>query len=132
MKLKSLNRYISFFILLFSFLPIYAEEEIDIWNKDKKKNLEVINKEKNNSDTTVKTSTIDLSNQKINDDFKIQGEVLEKVENPKVFGIYEPADNDFGLTMWSETKAEDIRLSIARIKKIELSKLHENLENLKF
>ena len=46
MKLKSLNRYISFFILLFSFLPIYAEEEIDIWNKDKKKNLEVINKEK--------------------------------------------------------------------------------------
>tara|TARA_B110001452_G_scaffold249104_1_gene236368 strand:+ start:83 stop:1825 length:1743 start_codon:yes stop_codon:yes gene_type:complete len=123
MKLKSLNRYISFFILLFSFLPIYAEEEIDIWNKDKKKNLEVINKEKNNSDTTVKTSTIDLSNQKINDDFKIQGEVLEKVENPKVFGIYEPADNDFGLTMWSETKAEDIRLSIARIKKIKLSKM---------
>ena len=123
MKLKSSNRYISFFILLFSFLPINAEEEIDIWNKNKKKNSEIISKEKNNFDVNDKNSIFDLSNQKVSDDIKIQGEIIEKAENLKVFGIYEPADNDFGLTMWSQTKAEDIRSSIARIKKIKLSKM---------
>ena len=59
MKLKSSNRYISFFILLFSFLPINAEEEIDIWNKNKKKNSEIISKEKNNFDVNDKNSIFD-------------------------------------------------------------------------
>ena len=36
MKLKSLNRYISLFVLTIFFLPLHAEDEIDIWNKEKK------------------------------------------------------------------------------------------------
>ena len=89
MKLKSSNRYISFFILLFSFLPINAEEEIDIWNKNKKKNSEIISKEKNNFDVNDKNSIFDLSNQKVSDDIKIQGEIIENgptsqiINNPK-------------------------------------------------
>ena len=38
MKLKSLNRYIGFLIFLILFSPLHAEEEIDIWNKEKKEN----------------------------------------------------------------------------------------------
>ena len=38
MKLISLNRYISLLILIISFLPLHAEEEIDIWNKENKEN----------------------------------------------------------------------------------------------
>ena len=35
----------------------------------------------------------------------------------KVFGVYDPEENDFDLNMWSSTKAEDVRSSFRRIKK---------------
>ena len=40
----------------------------------------------------------------------------------KVFGVYDPANNNFNLNMWSTTKADDIRSSLKRIKKIKLSR----------
>ena len=39
-----------------------------------------------------------------------------------MFGIYDPANYDFSLNMWSTTKAEDLRSSLKRLNKIELSK----------
>ena len=49
----------------------------------------------------------------------------------KIFGIYDPADYDFNLNMWSSTSAEDVRSSIKRLKKINLSKTsNEILENI--
>ena len=43
------------------------------------------------------------------------------IENDQeVFGIYDPADYDFNLNMWSTTKADDVRASLKRIKKIKL------------
>jgi len=46
---------------------------------------------------------------------------LEK-EEVKIFGIYDPAENDFNLNMWSSTKAEEIKASLNRLEKIKLSK----------
>ena len=54
MKLKSLNRYISLIILIISFMPLQAEEEIDIWNKDKKEKNEVSTIEDNSNDKKQK------------------------------------------------------------------------------
>ena len=55
---------------------------------------------------------------------------MESSENAKIFGIYDPAENNFDLNMWSQTEAENVRSSIKRIKKIRLSntatKLFEN------
>ena len=39
-----------------------------------------------------------------------------------MYGIYEPAKFDFNLNMWSNTTAEELRSSLKRINKIELSK----------
>jgi len=127
MKLKSSNRYISFFIALFSFFPIYAEEEIDIWNREKEKNLKIIKEENESPKPTINTSIFEASKQRVNNNINIQDEIIVKTENTEIFGIYEPADSDFGLTMWSQTKAEDVRSSITRIKKIKLSKVATNL-----
>ena len=33
------------------------------------------------------------------------------------FGVYDPEDFNFNLNMWSNTKAEDVRASIKRLKK---------------
>ena len=46
MKLLSLNKYISFLIIISSLLPVYAEEEIDIWNKKIQNNKEMSQPEK--------------------------------------------------------------------------------------
>ena len=43
-------------------------------------------------------------------------------QQKKVYGIYDPAENDFNLNMWSTTQADDVRSSIKRLKKINLSK----------
>ena len=49
----------------------------------------------------------------------------------KVFGIYDPADYNFNINMWSTTDAEDLRASISRLKKIKLSRTsNEILENI--
>ena len=49
----------------------------------------------------------------------------------KVFGIYDPADYNFNLNMWSTTKAEDVKSSIKRLEKIKLSKTSSDIfENI--
>ncbi|MBD1172250.1 hypothetical protein IDG78_01735 [Pelagibacterales bacterium SAG-MED05] len=127
MKLISLNRYISLLILIISFLPLHAEEEIDIWNKENKENS---NSNQNiNSNNITATPKINIPTQ-INNNIEIENEISKVSQDIKIFGIYDPAENDFDLNMWSTTEAEDIRSSIKRINKIQLSntatKLFEN------
>ena len=129
MKLKSLNKYISLFILLTLLSPLIAEEEIDIWSKKGKKNIESTQPDINNSNI-LKNSKL-FENNKNNNNIQIVNEILEPTKDIKIFGIYDPAENGFNLNMWAETNAEDVRSSIKRISTIELSndsnKLFENL-----
>ena len=117
MKLTSLNKYLSFLILVILIQPLYAEEEIDIWNKEKKQIPETI--ENNNPETNINSQSI-FTNQQ-NNNIEIENEILNTSKEINVFGIYDPAENDFDLNMWTTTKAEDIRSSIKRINKIKLS-----------
>ena len=59
--------------------------------------------------------------QKLKKDSNIDGENLDTSNEIKIFGIYDPAVNNFSLNMWSETDAEKIRSSIKRINDIQLS-----------
>ena len=128
MKLKSLNRYISLFILIILFLPANAENEIDIWNKEKKNNSS-INNLKNLPSKQMTESSI-FNKARVNNSIKIENEILDNYSGTEIFGIYDPADNNFDLNMWSQTSAEDIRSSIKRINKMNLSttskKIFEN------
>ncbi len=121
MILISLNKFISllFLIISLSISPLIAEEEIDIWNKEKKENPSS-NQNINNNDETNATPEVIISNQE-NSNIEIESEISKVSEDIKIFGIYDPAENDFELNMWSATEAEDIRSSIKRINKIELS-----------
>ena len=125
MKLKSLNRYISFFVLCISFLPLCAEEEIDIWSKENKENSENPKIKIDSSNKTLNTEVFNKS--KINNEIKIENEISGNLRDAELFGIYEPANSNFNLNMWSQTDAEDIRSSLKRINKIKLSKFAQNL-----
>ena len=127
MKLSSLNKYIGLLILLISYQSLHSEEEIDIWNKDIKKKSTIIKTEPT-SNQSINSEIFKKS--QTNNKIKIEDEILESSENVKIFGIYDPAENNFNLNMWSQTEAENVRSSFKRIKKIKLSntatKLFEN------
>ena len=129
MKLKSFKIFFGFLTILI-FLPLLnAEEKIDIWKNDKTDNLPAENDKK--LDNSKNTNSINKLNIEIQKDFRIEENTLKPDENIKVYGIYDPADFDFNLNMWSTTKAEDVLASLKRIKKIKLSRTsNEILENI--
>ena len=44
--------------------------------------------------------------------------------------MYDPEDFNFNLNMWSNTKAEDVRASIKRLKKINFQNIKWYIENI--
>ena len=129
MKLKSFNYFLGLLVILL-FSPLSGEEKIDIWKDNKKKDvtteIKKINKKKVLKNSNLKA--ID-TNQKI----KIEEDLLNSNDEKKIFGIYEPADYNLDLNMWSTTKAEDVRSSLKRLNKIKLSKSsNEILEAILF
>ena len=119
MKLKSFNYLISLLIIFF-FSNLLGEEKIDIWKNQQKTNSESSKPEsKNNLENLNLNSSQKI---KVSDKIDIQekGSILENEQ--KVYGIYDPANYDFNLNMWTATNADDFKSSLNRIKKIKLSK----------
>ena len=131
MKLKSFSFIISLLIISFYSSLFGEEKKIDIWqNQSSNPSSSIKTKEK----PSLKESNPDAA-QTIQASEKIQIQEGAEIElkNPNIFGIYEPASYDLNLNMWSTTKAEDLRSSLKRLNKIELSKSsNEILEAILF
>ena len=128
MKLKSFNLYCLLIIFLF-LTPLKSEDEIDIWKKSntEEKQSTQINK-KIKKEETQKLNFDSIKTIELNQKIEItDGSLKENSQEAKVFGIYDPADNDFDLNMWSSTKAEDIKSSLKRLEKIKLSKTADEI-----
>ena len=130
MILKSYRILLNLLIFSILFSPLKSEEEINIWkNKKEPKNIEI-----QNSDETEKKNKLNINkilNSTTDQEIKIEDGPINPNEEIKVFGIYDPEDFDFNLNMWAATDAEDVRASIKRLKKINLSKTsNEILENV--
>ena len=131
MILKSFKSLLGLLILLLASTSLSGEEKIDIWKKNKlDKPAESDSKKiiQNN-----KTKILLDDSQKVERDeiITIEKNSLNENNEAKIFGIYDPADYDFNLNMWSSTSAEDVRSSLKRLKKINLSKTsNEILENI--
>ncbi len=129
MTLKSFNKYLLLLIALTLFSPLNSEEKIDIW-KNKKNDAE--NQKQTNPKQIEKK--IDLNNKLTvspSQSIQIENSLIDSTNEIKVFGVYDPADYNFNLNMWSSTKADDFKASLNRIEKISLSKTSsEILENV--
>ena len=119
MKLKSFN-YIIGLLIIFYISPILSEEKIDIW-KNKKKTL---NESQEKSKQEVPKDLKLNPSQKVQavDSIQIQEGSVFQSDEQKVYGIYDPANYNFSLNMWSTTNADDLRSSLKRLNKINLSK----------
>ncbi len=131
MILKSFSNFFSLLIIICLFcVPLKSEEKIDIWKKDKEK--EVSSKEITNSSNNSNQEKIESSQKiPIGQKIEIENSSIDSSLEAKVYGVYDPADFNFNLNMWSSTNADDVRSSIKRLKKIKLSRTsNEILENI--
>ncbi len=119
MKLKSFN-YLVGLLIIFSLSPLLSEEKIDIWKNKKETstvNTEIEKKDNQDNSNPGSSQTLEALEK-----IQIEESSLMKTEDQKVYGIYEPANYNFNLNMWSTTKAEDLKSSLKRLNKIKLSK----------
>ena len=131
MKLKSFNYLFSLLIILLVFTPLKSDEQIDIWKNDKNKNKSLEKKNLKDDKNSQKLNFKTLKKIEKNKNIKIDGEPISENTEGEVFGIYDPADNDFNLNMWSTTSPDEIKASLKRLEKIKLSKTsNEILEKI--
>ncbi len=127
---KSFNNFFGFLIIILFSTVLNGEEKIDIWKNKNEKKEEI----SQTNDEQIKENKIDFEkilNSNSNQNITIENTSIDKDNEAKVFGVYDPADYDFNLNMWSLTKAEDVRASLKRLKKIKLSQTsNEILENI--
>tara|TARA_B100000941_G_C28493304_1_gene549308 strand:+ start:185 stop:1924 length:1740 start_codon:yes stop_codon:yes gene_type:complete len=125
--LKSSKIFFSLFFVFLSFTQLKGEEKIDIWKNDKKQ--KTISEENKNFKLKIKDNQNLQETSKILSEEKIsieQGSSITSNE-VKIYGVYDPQDFNFNLNMWSLTKAEDVRASIKRLKKIKLSRTSNDI-----
>jgi hypothetical protein len=121
MKLKSFNYFYCLLIIFLYFTPLKSEEKIDIWNNKNKKQVEENQKKIKKESEKLEIQSlqkVDLDQNVIIEDKPSD----ENLNENNVSGIYDPADSDFNLNMWSTTNADDVKASLNRIEKIKLSK----------
>jgi len=128
MRLLSLSKYLCLFIFVIVLsISAKAEESVDIWKKEIKKeeSLNVPTEEESKQKIKIKK---EKKNQEITSTNIKIGENTQ-TENPErnIYGIFDPQENNFDLEMWSNTKGEDIKSLFKRINKIELSKSAEDI-----
>ncbi len=122
MKLSDLNKLFFFLIIIFNYTFSYAEEEIDIWKKKGDNNLveDEDNKEKKIQSPLLNKNTITTNN-------IIEEQTPSKLNNALLYGIWDPDKYNFELSMWSKTDGKNIKKTISRINKLELSETAENI-----
>ena len=127
MMLKSSKIFFSLFFVFLSFTQLNGEEKIDIWKNDKKQ--KTISEENKNVKLKIKDNQNLQETSKILSEEKISIEEGSSITSNevKVYGVYDPQDFNFNLNMWSLTKAEDVRASIKRLKKIKLSRTSNDI-----
>jgi len=122
MKLRSFKYFYCLLIFFLYFIPLKGEEKIDIWKNNNKKQLNK-NIEQTENETSQELNVENIKTIELNQNIKIEeNSFVGSTKETKVFGIYDPAENDFNLNMWSSTSADEIKSSLKRIEKVKLSK----------
>ncbi len=131
MILKNSSKFLSLLIIFFFTSQVHGDEKIDIWKNQNLKKNNNLEKTKDNSSANINKDLNSLKKIKKNQKIQITDGPIETSEEVNVFGVFDPEEYNFNLNMWSNTKAEDVRSSIKRLKKIKLSKTSNDiLENI--
>ena len=124
-SLSHLNKFIHFifFFYVLIFNLNFSIAAVDIWEKKDKKNEKDIEIKDENE---IKIESPILSEDVNKVIIKIDENKIEDYDQ-SIIGIFDPEENNFNLNMWSRTDGEDIKKTLERINKLNLSKLSEDL-----
>ena len=128
MRLLSLSKHLFHFVFITILLTsLKAEDSVDIWKKELKKNenQNVPTQEESQQKIELKNKTKDQ--EIVSTNIKISDNINVESSDRTVHGILDPQENNFNLAMWSNTKGEDIESTLRRINKIKLSKSAEDI-----
>jgi len=116
--------FFSIFLNILNFQSSFAEDKpADIWEESENQKEE--DSESNNEKSITIESPI-LSDNINKIVIKIDEKKIEK-NNESVVGIFDPEENNFNLSMWSNTDGTEIKKVLKRISKLKLSKIPEDL-----
>ncbi len=126
MRLINLNSfiYLLIFITFFNNFSI-SEETIDIWKNQKKENSNTSSEKKQNNKTDLFSTAIQSDSN--NNLIKIDEEQSKKYQEAKLYGLFDPDENNFNLEMWQQTDANEFKNIMKRINKLDLSSTAENI-----
>ena len=122
-NLKLLNKkYLAVISLcLFFGVASQSQEPIDIWNIEKKKNIENIDVIENNEEVNVSQNGIyKMQSQKDNEQ-NIDEDLEFTLNKIKIVGLYDPEENGLDINMWSKSNGDQILNIFKRINKMNLS-----------
>ena len=122
-NLRLLNSLIFQLLLIIYSFQLKATEPVDIWENNSEVNIETIISEPTNS-TDEENSLFKKPQTVQNDIFQDNNEDLDF---NKVYGLFDPEENDLSLEMWMESDGNILLEHLKRIEKINLSKDSEDL-----
>ena len=127
--LKQLNRFFIFLITCCLLIQISnAEEPKEFWSEiEKKKN--VSNKTNIKKIETSKTEINQVSKIELLDENIIVNQELDK-SNKLLAGLYDPAENDLDIDMWSNSNGKEIKILLKKINSEELSNFSEKIMDI--
>ena len=126
---KQLNRFFIFLITCCLLIQISnAEEPKEFWSEiEKKKN--VSNKTNIKKTETSKTEINQVSKIELLDENIIVNQELDK-SNKLLAGLYDPAENDLDIDMWSNSNGKEIKILLKKINSEELSNFSEKIMDI--
>ena len=126
---KNLSIVLTVFLLC---LAVKAEDQpIDIWNVDEEKLEQDSSNEtlvSNESNQISEQSIYDLQSNKQIENVEVESNLNSK--ELKIFGLYDPADYDLKIDMWSNSNGDQLKYLFSNISKINLSDDASDLMNI--
>ena len=137
MKISKLlnKKYFLIIISLLIGLNSFADEKpVDIWNIEKKKVENDLNKNSISSESegiiknNNKSGIYNMQSQKQANLIKLEENLLK--EEIKIIGLYDPEDYGLNLNMWTNSDGDQLRTIFSKIDKIKLSRDASEILNI--
>ena len=127
MRLLNLNKVIIIlFFLLFTFQSLYSDDTVDIWKKNSQDKS--INTKNSQLEKGINENKIDFKKTNPNlKNIEIDNTLSESTLEVKLYGIFDPDQNNFDLNMWVSSESKEIKKTLLRISKLNLSSTAENI-----
>ena len=121
--LKQLSKFfLVFFILSIFIKSAVSNEPVDIWNIEKKENV---------VEETLKENNVSINNENVQEINTLDQNIIVNdstgLNEIKLAGLYDPAENGLSIDMWSNSNGKDIKYFLDKLISQKLSNFSEKI-----